>query len=239
MLSSQPFTRSGPPAIQSSRFGAAPSVAFACVQDVRPIRDQEMIGRPSLIAVLAVACCAATCVCQKTNKTLFLGQSGSSENRAERYESWLSRYKSGRLTGAVSDHRQIQMAITIVSGDDLAPNAERASVSGPGYRTGGITTETFAVSTEGTVSMMRYTPGGAQGGGPSKLEDEGFRRLGALMADLPDDHSRLPPPGRRLVVQVASQTGILARVYDRANLPESILEMLRIVGADAGPIFPF
>jgi hypothetical protein len=196
-----------------------------------------MIWRHSSIAVLVVACSAATCASQnKMDENPLLRQSGSAESGAESYESWLSRYKAGRLSGDLSDHHQIQMAITIISGDDLEPNAKTASFWGPSYR---ISTTRFAVSSEGTVSMTRYTAMAIQGGGPSKLKDDDFRSLGILMADLPEDHSCLPPKGRRLVVQVASQTGILARVYDRANLPESVLEMLRIVRADTWPIFPF
>jgi WD40 repeat protein len=71
------------------------------------------------------------------------------------------------------------------------------------------------------------------------MADADFKRIMELAASLPDDHALLPPRGRRLVVQVVRQNSILARVYDKANAPDNVLEMLRLVGADTWPIFPF
>ena len=130
----------------------------------------------------------------------------------------------------------LELAITFTSGDELVVDANKSAFGGPNYP---MMSMSFTVSTKGTVMMQRHTSMAIQGGGPYKLSDEKFKELGPLMADLPDDHSRLPPKGRRLVVQAVTPSGIVARVYDKANLPEGVLEMLRVVGADTWPIFPF
>ena len=227
----------GEPYVSSRRAIQPSSGLLACGRLETNSGRRWTLWRYSSIAVLAVACCTAARALQnKVEGNLVLGQSGNAESRAESYGRWVSSYRAGRLTGGLSDHHQIQMAITIISGDDVEPYAKTASLLGPNAA---IVTTRFAVSSAKTVSMVRVTAMAIQGGGPSKLTDQDFKRLSILMADLPDDHSRLPPKGRRLVVQVVGQTGTLARVYDRANLPESVLEMLRIVGADTWPIFPF
>jgi WD40 repeat protein len=56
---------------------------------------------------------------------------------------------------------------------------------------------------------------------------------------LPEDGGRLPPSGRRLMVESRGPAGSVARVYDKVNLPDAVLEMLRLVRADAWAIFDF
>jgi hypothetical protein len=92
------------------------------------------------------------------------------------------------------------------------------------------------LSTKGTVSFFRFTSMAVQGGGPGTLPVEDFRKLQAVIAHLPDDHSQLPPPGHRIVLQVAKRSKVLARVYDRANMPDSVLEILRLTGSGIRPL---
>lgn len=152
------------------------------------------------------------------------------------YESWMRPFTSGPLHDGFEDHT-IELAITIFRGDDVEPEAKEPSPLAPRLKRGMVTR--FSVSTEGTVLMQRTTSMAIQGGGPGKLPPKDFEKLAPLMVELPDDHSRLPPWGRRLVVQVTGSKGIEARVYDRANAPEEVLEMLRLIGADTWPIYDF
>ncbi|BCM91402.1 hypothetical protein IAD21_03274 [Abditibacteriota bacterium] len=54
--------------------------------------------------------------------------------------------------------------------------------------------------------------------------------LDQLLATLPDDRRRLPPAGRRLVVQVPQRDDTLVRVYDRAQLPEVVQQIAVLTG---------
>ncbi len=65
---------------------------------------------------------------------------------------------------------------------------------------------------------------------PTPLPASDLKRLNEALAHLPDDGGQLPPVERRLVVQVPQEDYILARVYDRARLPESIAELVRASG---------
>jgi len=85
----------------------------------------------------------------------------------------------------------------------------------------------FAVSTDRHVSHFSTTAWSTRSVFQKILESD-QKKLDALLARLPDGLSRLPPPDRRLVLQVPSPKGVVARVYDRANAPEQVLEILRL-----------
>src|SRR6267143_3033681 len=152
---------------------------------------------------------------------------GDQSNDPQRvaYESWIHSYESGPLRGALGDNNQIKFTITAVEGDDRKPGDKPTSPFGADSFT---TRYGCAVSIKGTISFFQVTPFDVKGGGPENLPKENLERLNQLIAHLPDDGSRLPPPGRRLVIRVASGGDVLVRVYDRANAPDEILEILRL-----------
>jgi hypothetical protein len=140
------------------------------------------------------------------------------------YDAWISAYRKGSLQG---------LAVTVIDGDDLKPVDNKFPISC------GITT-TITVSDQGTVSMARRTPSAIQGGGPDQLPADALKILRPLMASLrdhmPDDYSRLPPRGRRVVLQVSKGSEMLVRVYDRADMPDRVVEILGLTGATHGPM---
>jgi len=141
------------------------------------------------------------------------------------YEAWISAYRSSFQGNLLS--------ITVIDGDDLLPRPGKIPVSCR------ITT-TDSVSADGTESMSRMTPFAVQGGGPDRLPAELFkalqRQVASLREHMPDDHGQLPPAGRRMVVQVMDGGRIQSRVYDRADIPNQILEILGEFGATHGPL---
>ncbi len=139
---------------------------------------------------------------------------------------WVANTKARRLIGTLPDGERLLLAITIVTGDE-ASGGERVGLS------------TFAVTSGGRVSMLRVTQLAVQGGGGRQLSSDDLNRLQSLAGMLPDDDARLPPTGRGLLVESNGSTGSVARVYDKANLPDCVLETLRLVGADAWAIFDF
>ena len=148
------------------------------------------------------------------------------------YKSWISGYQTGPLRGSLGNPRQFELTVTVIDGDDLKPPDN--------YPLSCATTTSFSVSSDGTVSMTRLTPGAVQGAGPGKLPEESLEILRPLIASLaahpPDDYSRLPPPGRRAILQVSHGKRVLARVYDRADLPLSVLALFGLLGATHGPL---
>jgi WD40 repeat protein len=148
------------------------------------------------------------------------------------YESWISPYRSDGLKGGFGDHHTIQLALTVIDGDDLKSDEKFIPFCGM--------TTTISVSGEGSVSMQRITPLAVQGAGPGMLPENDRKTMRSLIGSLrthtPDDNSHLPPPGRRVVLQMRQRRRVIARVYDRADLPDSISEILGLTGATHGPL---
>jgi WD40 repeat protein len=87
------------------------------------------------------------------------------------------------------------------------------------------------VSTSGEVASFMNGRGADRGGGGGKLASEDFARLQSLMDNLPDDHHRVPPATRRIVVEAGRDGVATVRLYDSGNLPDEIIEMIRLTGA--------
>jgi WD40 repeat protein len=85
------------------------------------------------------------------------------------------------------------------------------------------------VSADGSIKCRRFGGLSRMGGGAGKLPVANLKRLGELLAKIPDDGSRLPPFGRRVMIQAAAgKQRLIVRVYDRANAPDLVLEVLRL-----------
>jgi WD40 repeat protein len=152
---------------------------------------------------------------------------------ATEYEEWIRPYRIGPLhmgpgfirSASADDGSRAILVITAVEGDDLKPDEPNLKVPGDGDR---ITRYGCSVSTEGRVSFFQYSAYGAKGGGYPAIPSEDLHRLKQLLQNLPDDHAQLPPAGRRVVLQVPDGDQVLARAYDRANMPDQVLEILRL-----------
>ena len=84
------------------------------------------------------------------------------------------------------------------------------------------------VAADGRVEFFYEDLRGSKGGGYPTIPDADRKRLDQLLSNLPDDGGHLPPPGRRLVLQVPEGDHFRVRVYDRANAPDEIWDILRI-----------
>jgi hypothetical protein len=62
-----------------------------------------------------------------------------------------------------------------------------------------------------------------------QLSADELQRLDNLLAQLPDDDLTLPPPGRRLVVQVLEPGRWRVRVYDRNAPPGEVVSLLNFI----------
>lgn len=153
--------------------------------------------------------------------------------RQAAYEAWIRGYRAGPLAGAIGDQHEIKLKVTVVEGDDLLSDPKTASVIGPLYR---AVFYGCAVSTDGTVSYFHRSAMSVKGSGPSELTSEESERLDQLIGGLPDDDSKLPPPGHRIVLQVVRGNQVQARVYDRANAPQIVLEILRLTHSQIRPL---
>jgi WD40 repeat protein len=137
------------------------------------------------------------------------------------YAAWIRPYEVRPLGANFGGEQgEVRLAITAIEGDDR----DSYGVVDYSRRYGGY------VSTDGRRRYFYRNVMGTQGGGDRALPDADQKRLDTLLADLPDDRSYLPPPNRRLVVQVVDGDRVKARVYDRSNAPDKVWEIIRLTG---------
>jgi hypothetical protein len=117
----------------------------------------------------------------------------------------------------------LKLVITAVYGDEDPSN------------TWPEVTSYIYISADWRVRYVTVSSHDARGGWGSILKDD-QTRLDQLLSRLPDDGSCLPPPNRRLALQVAD--GNRFRVYDRANAPDGVLGILRLARTGIGPWVP-
>lgn len=160
--------------------------------------------------------------------------------KVENYRSWIQPYAKRSRKGRSGNKQDIEVSLTLLDGDNLAPDRS----SGRTWLCGSDCCQmhtTYFVSSDGTFSMTRVTPMAVQGGGPDRFPAEKVEAIQKLLRILlphpPDDHSSLPPRGRRLVLHIESSQKTVTRVYDRADIPASVQEVLGLIGATTGPMW--
>src|SRR5262249_50748508 len=141
------------------------------------------------------------------------------------YRMWVAQRARKNLDGQNSRQgtNGLKLVVTVIEGDDQKPPENSP------FWVSSVSTVCYEIATNGNVSGSSSTFMGVKGwGGGRPIPAQDLKRLDELLAVLPEDGSRLPPAGRRLMLQAATNTGSVVRVYDRANTPETVWEILRL-----------
>ena len=83
------------------------------------------------------------------------------------------------------------------------------------------------VSVSNIIQYSSFSSRGYKGSGYPKINDINARKLDEIISALPPEPKR-PPKSRRVLVSVPDGSNWNTRIYDRANMPEDILELSRI-----------
>ena len=143
------------------------------------------------------------------------------------YENWVRPYTSRPLTlNFLGKVIRLRLIITAVEGDEeISSQRERSIPTILNDRTVAYGCQIFA---DGRIHHFYSSSTGVSGGGYPTIPQGELERLDKLLANLPDDGARLPPAGRRLVVQTPDGNRWRAQVYDRADAPGEVLDILRL-----------
>jgi len=83
------------------------------------------------------------------------------------------------------------------------------------------------VSVSNEIAYFSFSCRGSKGSGFPKIDNINARKLDKTLNSLPPEPKR-PPKSRRVLVSVPDGNSWNTRIYDRANMPEEILELSRI-----------
>ncbi len=138
------------------------------------------------------------------------------------YETWARRFAEKRpYTWFEGRPASLRLVITMVYGDD-EPGPESRFRSNYYLGCGS------QLAVDGRIGEFHFSSDGGGGGGGSAIPAADLKRVNELIPQLPEDGSKLPPEGRRLIVQVNEVGGYRAFVYDLANPPKEVLELVRL-----------
>jgi len=188
-----------------------------------PARMRNLVISAFVIAatVLASACAAATD--QEIDRRLRARQAGIAPGCSP-YQDWVARFQEKDAVARFDkDQVALRAVITEVHGDDKIGSPEPADVLEDPLSYGGC-----RVSVDGRVVYFHVDWFSIKGSGCPKIANQDFQRLNTLLKELPDDGSRLPPSGRRMMIQVWDGDKSIERVYDLANAPEKVHDILRL-----------
>lgn len=160
---------------------------------------------------------------------------GKSDAQNTDYEQWIARYVRTNHTAVFGVFGKgevvpIKLRVTVVEGEPNTNGIEALSHLGLGVSTYGA-----VISTHGRIAYFSHSDFGSKGssGGPPLSAAE-LKKLDSLLTKLPDDGERLPPPGRRMILQADVDGHWVVRVYDRANAPDVVWEILRLCRSGIG-----
>lgn len=158
-----------------------------------------------------------------TSTVVAQDHSPASQRHGAEYTKWVNQYAGTPFKAFSQAYPNQQVWLTLLSieceGDAQSPQAACQ-----------LPTNKAQVSLSGLVASRHTTCCPGVGGSDDKLTAENFEQLKTLAAELPDDGSRLPPSGERLLLQVLDQGKIKVRVYDEENLPGTIQKIIDLIG---------
>lgn len=144
------------------------------------------------------------------------------------YARWIKPWTGHASNSERLGNLGLKVVITTVSGEqplavvtNMTP-LERLNLAyhlrtvGTEITTNGLCWSYFASNTDSQSAPVR------------QLSADELQQLDALLAQLPDDQLTLPPPGKRVVVQVLEQGRWRVRVYDQNQAPAEIVSLLKL-----------
>jgi WD40 repeat protein len=176
--------------------------------------DRVLVVRVVIVGAVLGAGGALPSPLAAQNRQPASATAADAEQARREYASWLARHARPLSAG-------LKLVVTAVEGEGAAPIA--------GEFGGGIVTYGCTLADDGALAHFHASEFGHQGSSGSSISADDLEQIDALLAKgLPGDRSRLPAAGRRVLVQAAGTKGVTIRVYDRANLPDEILELFRL-----------
>jgi hypothetical protein len=153
------------------------------------------------------------------------------------YTSWVRPWLERPVASPVFAGRNLKLIVSRVKGEaeiaaitNMTP-VKRLQLS---YRL-----EVFAVELAADGRLRTYFVSNTDASSSSvrQMAAADFQRLDSLLNQLPDDDSKLPPAGNRIVVQHLDGDRWRVRVYDGKNLPPEVKNLMTLLAKPAKNLF--
>ena len=145
------------------------------------------------------------------------------------YDAWIKPWTERPANSASSGAVGLKAVVSVVTGEkdfstvtNLTP-IQRLELA---YH---IKVSASEIATNGACRSYFVSNSDARSGETRQLAPDDLQKLTEALAQLPDDHSQLPPAGKRVVVQVWENNQWRVRVYDGNNLPPEVKSLLALL----------
>ena len=145
-------------------------------------------------------------------------------------EQWIKCFAGPDRSIPFCPQAAVRFAVITAGGDKEDPMIKRDRSYMGSWSCQGV-----RVSTGCHLESFRENAFASQGGGGSEIAPENRSRIDTLLSNLPAECTTFPPAGRRLALQVFKGKQARVRIYDSANAPDEILELLRLMPPKASP----
>lgn len=145
------------------------------------------------------------------------------------YAAWVKPWAARPITSAALGDAGLKCITTTVCGEvplSVAKNMTSLERLDLAYRIRASATE---VTTNGASHCYFVSNSDVKPGSLNRLTADDLKRLDQWIARLPEDNAQLPPPGRRVVVQVLEKGRWRVRVYDGASAPPEVKAILGLL----------
>src|SRR3984957_1076663 len=144
------------------------------------------------------------------------------------YDELVSSYRKNAKEWMQNDGAPVVLSLTSIEHDGDPVDERQAKFMGACYQT---TTMQVLVTSKGDVYGSMIDSFAVSGGGPGPLPKVVFAQLQPLLDHLPEDSGRVPSPDHKLIVTLIQSGVVTVKLYDRANLPDEVVALLRLTGA--------
>ncbi len=150
------------------------------------------------------------------------------------YQEWVDRYGHKSFQAVSFDGKTTDLKVLITFVEDEYDGVPEEDIQSRQTR---YETQLFA---DGTSRSSRYTSRGTSGGGNgSPLPADALAHIDQLIARLPDDHGILPAVNRRFMIETANKLERHVHVYDLADAPPEVEELMHVLNAGSAYVPQF
>jgi hypothetical protein len=191
---------------------------------------QSMALPGSTLAMLIRAACAAVIFFA----AVFPSSAADSDSA---YANWIKPWTERPVTSPALGGAGLKLIVSCVQGET---NAAAVAAMTPVERLDlayHIRVSATEVATNGCCRSYVVSNTNPRTGKNRWLWAGELQKLDGLLAKLPDDQSQLPPPGKRIVVQVLADGQWQVHVYDGNKLPPEVTDVLSLLAKPYSKLF--